>query len=108
MMLVAGVLGAMMLYTHLGGVLILAADGVIIIREFRRDGRSVTWPAVAIAGFLFLPFVPVAVAQTGALLFGHWMDWLGSGAGSATKMLLVGPAAAGLGAVARAGVPNKR
>ncbi|MGO9057370.1 MAG: glycosyltransferase family 39 protein [Candidatus Binataceae bacterium] len=71
MVLLAGVLGGAMLYTHLGGILILAGDTIVMIREFRREGRSVIWPAVAIAGIMFLPFVPVAVAQSNALLFGH-------------------------------------
>ncbi len=35
----AGLAGGAMLYTHLDGVLIIAADCVVVVREFRRDGR---------------------------------------------------------------------
>ena len=67
-----------MLYTHLDGVLIIAADCVVVVREFRRDGRSLTLPAVIFSILLFLPFFPFAVAQTRALLFAHWLDWIGA------------------------------
>ncbi len=73
----AGLLGAAMLYTHLDGVLIIAADCVVSIRELRRYGRSTTLPAVMISLGLFLPFLPLAASQTRAYLFGHWIDWLG-------------------------------
>ncbi len=94
MVLLAGVLGGAMLYVHFGAMLIVAADMVMIVREFRRHGRSRSWPAVAIAVVLFLPFVPLAIAQSRSLLFGHWLDWLGVGKGSPAQMLLLGSAAA--------------
>jgi len=74
----AGLAGGAMLYTHLDAVLIIAADCVVIVREFRRDGRSLTLPAVIFSLLLFSPFLPVAVAQTRALLFAHWLDWIGA------------------------------
>ena len=74
----AGLAGGAMLYTHLDGVLIIAADCVVVVREFRRDGRSLTLPAVIFSILLFLPFFPFAVAQTRALLFAHWLDWIGA------------------------------
>ncbi len=95
-LVLAGVLGGAMLYTHFGAILILAADLVVIVREFRRDGKSVSWPAVALACVLFAPFTPVAIAQSRALLFGHWLDWLGGRHASVEKMLLFGPLAGSL------------
>lgn len=94
--LVAGLLGGAMLYVHFGAMLIVAGDMVVIAREFRRYGRSRSWPAVAIAGVLFLPFVPLTIAQSRALLFGHWLDWLGVSKGSPAQMLLFGSAAAAM------------
>jgi len=62
--IVAGGLGAAMLYSHLAAVFLIAADLIVVVREFRCDRRSVSWPAVAIAVFLFAPFMPAAAAQT--------------------------------------------
>ena len=93
----AGVLGAAMLYSHLAAVFFISADLIVAVREFRRDGRSVSWPAVAIALLLFMPFMPAAAMQSHALLFGHWLDWLGVDRGSiATRVLVAGLAAAAL------------
>lgn len=94
MVLAAGVLGGAMLYVHLGAILIVAADIVVIARELRRTGQSRTWPAVVIACIVFLPFVPLAVSQSRALLFGHWMDWLGVGKASPVQRVLFGGGAA--------------
>jgi len=95
-LVLAGVLGGAMLYTHFGAILILAADLVVIVCEFRRDGKSGSWPAVALACVLFAPFTPVAITQSRALLFGHWLDWLGMQHAPFGKMLLLGPIAAAL------------
>jgi hypothetical protein len=94
MLLVAGLLGGAMLYTHLGGILIVAADLIVIVRELRREGKSTSWPAVALACVLFLPFTPLAISQSRALLFGHWLDWLGVTHASVAGMLLAGSIAA--------------
>ncbi|HKD66748.1 MAG TPA: glycosyltransferase family 39 protein [Candidatus Binataceae bacterium] len=94
MLLGAGVVGSAMLYVHFGAILIVAADLVVIFRELRRTGTSRCWPAAAIACILFLPFVPITIAQSRALLFGHWMDWLGVSKGSPSQMLLFGCGAA--------------
>jgi hypothetical protein len=94
---VAGLLGAAMLYSHLAAVFIIGADLIVAVREFRRHRPSVSWPPVAIALLLFLPFVPVAAEQTSALLFGHWLDWIGVHHGStATRVLAAGLASAAL------------
>jgi 4-amino-4-deoxy-L-arabinose transferase-like glycosyltransferase len=90
MVLMAGVLGGAMLYVHFGAILIVGADMVMIVRELRRAGKSRSWPAVAIACALFLPFLPLAIAQSRALLFGHWLDWLGVNQGSRAQLLLRG------------------
>ncbi len=95
MVVAAGVLGAAMLYVHLGALLIIAADLMVAARESRRTGASRTGLAAAIACVLFLPFVPLALAQVHVLLFGHWMDWLGVSQGSPSQMALFGSAALG-------------
>lgn len=107
--MVAGLLGGVMLYVHLGGILIIGADLAIGLREFRRHGSRRIWIPVAIAGLVFLPFLPLTIMQGRALLFGHWLDWLGvsqscsaaalaaaaSGAAAAVWLTLGGRAASG-------------
>ena len=93
MVLLAGVLGGAMLYVHFGAILIVGADMVVIVRELRRTGKSRSWPAVAIACTLFLPFLPLAIAQSRALLFGHWLDWLGAKQEWRAQTLLLGSVA---------------
>lgn len=93
--IIAGVLGAAMLYSHFAAGFFIAADLIVVVREFRRDGRSVSWPAVAIALLLFMPFMPAAAVQSHALLCGHWLDWLGVDHGSiATRFVAAGSAVA--------------
>jgi hypothetical protein len=95
--IVAAVLGAAMLYTHLAAVFIIGADFIVVLRELRRDGRSVSLPATMIALLLFAPFVPVAIAQSKALVFGHWLDWIGvHHCPAATRVFVAGLAAGGL------------
>jgi 4-amino-4-deoxy-L-arabinose transferase-like glycosyltransferase len=88
MVWLAGLLGGAMLYVHLGGMLILAADVAVILREIRH-GNSRSWPPVAIALVLFLPFLPLMIAQSRALLFGHWLDWLGAKPAPSVSMILL-------------------
>jgi uncharacterized membrane protein len=94
--LAAGVLGGAMLYVHFGAILVIGADMVLVVRELRREGKSRTWPALVIACLLFLPFLPIAIGQSRALLFGHWLDWLGVNRGSRLEMLLAGFGASAL------------
>jgi len=96
--LAAGVLGAAMLYTHLGAVIILAAEIAMSFRDLRISGKSNQWLAVAIAVALFTPFLPVALAQSRALLFGHWLDWIGTRRGHSVFLRLLVAAAAAAGA----------
>jgi 4-amino-4-deoxy-L-arabinose transferase-like glycosyltransferase len=74
-----GILGAAMLYTHLGGALILAAEAALLVRD-RWRGRSILPGAVglAIAIILFAPIAPVSLAQVRASALGHRFDWIGS------------------------------
>jgi uncharacterized membrane protein len=94
MLLLAGLLGGAMLYVHFGGILIVGADLVVVLREFRREGKSATWPAVALTCLVFAPFAPLAIAQSRALLFGHWLDWLGVGHAAGMGVWTLGPVAA--------------
>jgi hypothetical protein len=94
--LLAGVAGAAMLYTHLGGFFIIGADLAVVVREWRYDPRSVSWPAVSVALLLFMPLMPVALAQSHALLFGHWLDWIGVHHSSAVARILAAAASAAL------------
>ena len=92
----AGTLGAAMLYTHLAAIFIICAELVVVVREFRREGRSVTLLPLILAVLLFVPFVPSAVAQSHALLFGHWLDWIGVSHSSGSVRILVGSITAAL------------
>jgi Dolichyl-phosphate-mannose-protein mannosyltransferase len=94
--LLAGVLGAAMLYSHLAALLLVGADVIVVVREFERDGRSVSWPAVALALALFVPFMRSAEVQSRALLFGHWLDWIGVHHASAAARILVAGLAVGV------------
>ena len=85
---VAGLLGAAMLYTHLAAVFLVGADLLVVVREFRYDRRNVSWPAVTLELLLFVPFMRIAAVQSHDLLFGHWLDWIGvDHASPATRIL---------------------
>jgi 4-amino-4-deoxy-L-arabinose transferase-like glycosyltransferase len=73
----AGLLGAAMLYSHLAAVFLVGADLMVVVREFRYDRRYVSWPAVTLELLLFVPFMRIAAVQSHDLLFGHWLDWIG-------------------------------
>ena len=77
-----GVVGAALLYTHLGGVLFVAAGVAMLARdEFRgqRKRNAMAWLAMAITIALFAPYAPIARAQSQTLIAGHWLDWIGKG-----------------------------
>jgi 4-amino-4-deoxy-L-arabinose transferase-like glycosyltransferase len=92
----AGTIGAAMLYTHLAAIFIIGAELIVVVREFRREGRSTTLPPLIVAVLLFVPFVPSAAAQSHALLFGHWLDWIGVNHNSSATRILVGGSIAAL------------
>ncbi len=102
-----GILGAAMLYTHLGGALMLGAEAALLVRD-RRRGRPI-WAGcagLAIAVILFAPIAPVSFAQVHSAAVGHRFDWIGGAhqtalavkvaglwvAGAIGLMLLYGPA----------------
>jgi 4-amino-4-deoxy-L-arabinose transferase-like glycosyltransferase len=74
-----GVLGAAMLYTHLGAALMLAAEAALLVRD-RWRGRPIAPACVglAIALMLLAPIAPSALAQVNASALGHRFDWIGS------------------------------
>ena len=76
--LVCALTGAAVIYTHLGGAAILAAEGAILLRDFVHGRRSVApWIALGGAALLFAPYLPIALAQSRVLIAGHWLDWIG-------------------------------
>ncbi len=76
--LACGVLGAAILYTHLGGSLFLGAEAAMLIGACWRGERGrAPLISLLIAFTLFLPFVPIATAQVHELVVGHWVDWIG-------------------------------
>ena len=80
---IAAVTGSLMLYVHLGGILILAADIAMLIRAQWRERRvAAGWTAVAIALLLFLPYAHSSARQADSILFGHYLDWIGQSAGT--------------------------
>jgi mannosyltransferase len=102
-----GILGAAMLYTHLGGALMLGAEAALLVRD-RWRGRPIGARCVglAIALILFAPIAPASIAQLHSSALGHRFDWIGSAhatplalkvsgllvAGVITLMLLFSPA----------------
>jgi mannosyltransferase len=77
-MALCGVLTATLLYTHLGGLLILGGEAVMLMRDFVRGRRDPQlWAAMGIAALLFTPYLPIALAQSRQLISGHWLDWAG-------------------------------
>jgi uncharacterized membrane protein len=82
-----GVVGAALLYTHLGGILFIGAAVAMLARDYLRGNRnSMAWLAIAITLALFVPYVPVARAQSHALIAGHWLDWIGTASGYSTTV----------------------
>jgi uncharacterized membrane protein len=73
-----GLLTAIVLYTHLCGILFVGAEMSLVVRDFYR-GRRIrgTWQGIALGFALFIPFVPQEILQARQLLLGHWLDWIG-------------------------------
>ena len=73
----AGALGAALLYTHPGGILVVGAELVMLVRDFARARRTaMPWLALALALVLFLPMVPILRTQSRELVSGQWLDWI--------------------------------
>jgi hypothetical protein len=70
---------ALMLYTHLCGLLFVGAELAVLTRDFQQR-RSVRGACAGLAAafILFMPVVPCEAGQARALLFGHWLDWIGT------------------------------
>jgi hypothetical protein len=75
-----GIFGALTIYTHLAGLFLIGAEAAMLMRDFLR-GRldRMAWIALAIALVLFLPYFPIFSTQSQALVYGHWLDWIGAG-----------------------------
>ncbi len=71
--------GAAVVYTHLGGALIIAAEAAILLRDFARGRRDFA-PWIALGGvvLLFAPYLPIASAQSRELIGGHSLDYFGA------------------------------
>ncbi|HZC45413.1 MAG TPA: glycosyltransferase family 39 protein, partial [Candidatus Acidoferrum sp.] len=73
-----GILGAALPYTHLTGLLILGAEGAILLRDLVHGKRAtVAWMAIVLAIVLFIPYLPIAIRQSQDLMYGHSLDYLG-------------------------------
>ena len=76
--IVCGILGAAMPYTHMAGLLILGAEGAILLRDLARGRRDTfAWIAIILAAVLFVPYLPIAIRQSQDLIYGHSLDYLG-------------------------------
>jgi 4-amino-4-deoxy-L-arabinose transferase-like glycosyltransferase len=72
------VCAALVLYTHLCGLLFVGIEAAVLIRDFYRGHRALcSWAGLVIAFALFMPFLSLEALQTRELLFGHWLDWIG-------------------------------
>ena len=75
-----GFFGALAIYTHLAGLLLVGAEAAMLLRDFFKGRRdTMAWVALAIALLLFIPYSPIFFAQSQALVHGHWLDWMGAG-----------------------------
>ena len=76
--IICGILGAAMPCTHMAGLMILGAEGAILIRDLARGRRdTMAWAALIVAGVLFLPYLPYAIGQSQQMIHGQWLDYLG-------------------------------
>ena len=92
---VCGILGAALPYTHMAGLLIMGAEGAILLRDLARGRRDpMGWMAIVVAGVLFVPYLPYAIGQSHQMISGQWLDYLGP----AYHYSLAAKAAAAIGA----------
>jgi hypothetical protein len=91
-----GILGAALPYTHMAGLLILGAEVAILLRDLARVRRdAMAWMAIVVAIVLFVPYLPIAIQQSGDLIYGHSLDYMGP----PQNYSLAAKAAVGLAAV---------
>jgi 4-amino-4-deoxy-L-arabinose transferase-like glycosyltransferase len=72
------ILGAVLLYTHLAGIVLIGAEFVILVRDLwsgRRNWHA--WVALIAALVMFAPWAPILMRQSRELIEGHWLDWIG-------------------------------
>ncbi len=76
---VCGLLGAAMLYTHLCTALVLAAEAALLVGAAWRGARTLeSWTAIGLALGLFAPMIPSLITQMHTVVSGHLYDWIGS------------------------------
>jgi mannosyltransferase len=93
-----GVLGAALLYTHMSGLLILGAEGAMMVRDLvRRRSNAQVWIAMGLTALLFAPYLPIAMTQSRQLVSGHWLDWIGTPHYSLSYKIAAGSLAAAIG-----------
>jgi len=79
LVVLCGVAGAALLYTHMGGILFIGAALAMLVRDYIRGRRNpMPWIAMAVTLVLFVPYVPVLRAQSDTMISGHWLDWIGT------------------------------
>jgi uncharacterized membrane protein len=86
-----GLLSAAMLFTHLGGALMLGAEVTLLLRD-RWRGRPIRAECLglAIALLLFAPIAPIALGQVHSSALGHRFDWIGSAHQTSPAIKIVG------------------
>jgi mannosyltransferase len=73
------VLTAAMLYTHLGGFLWIGAEVATLVRDIYRKRRNgAAWLSLMLGVLTFMPCLPYLTHQSNELLFGHFLDYMGS------------------------------
>lgn len=74
-----GVAGAVAVYTHLAALVLIGAEAAMLARDAHLGRRAkAPWIALAIALLLFAPYLPVFLVQYRTLVYGHWLDWIGT------------------------------
>jgi 4-amino-4-deoxy-L-arabinose transferase-like glycosyltransferase len=72
------ILGAVLLYTHVGAIVLIGAEFVILVRDLTHGRRNWhAWGALGAALAMFAPWAPVLARQSRELVEGHWLDWIG-------------------------------
>jgi hypothetical protein len=72
------ILGAVLLYTHVGAIVLVGAEFLVLIRDFTRGRRNrYAWISLVAALVMFAPWAPVLARQSRELVEGHWLDWIG-------------------------------
>jgi mannosyltransferase len=74
---VCGMLGAALVYAHLGGFLVIGAEALMLVRDWIAKRRALApWLALAIALTLLMPMVPIIAAQSEMLARSGWLNWI--------------------------------